>query len=136
VSKKQSIPTYVAHIQAAESGYRAVVTRDAEQVYEGQVRPNRKAARLDAAEFVVRCPEEQRRLQWDDPLPGDEPGVSQEEVADVREHLKRLCVDNYVREQHPKLWRALSSADGSAVPKDSRMTAGLHNFPPEPLAQT
>jgi hypothetical protein len=128
VSEKQSIPTYVAHIQAAEGGYRAVVTRDADQVYEGKVRPNRKAARLEAAEFVVRCPEEQRQLQWDDPFlnePEDEPGVGREKPDDVCGRLTRLYVDSYVRERHPKLWGVLSSPGRSGVLADEQVTTAL-----------
>ncbi|HEY7425636.1 MAG TPA: hypothetical protein VH682_15500 [Gemmataceae bacterium] len=82
MSKKQSIPTYVAHIEAAEGSYRTVITRDGAQVYAGTIRPNRKAARMDAARFVVQSPENQRNLQWDDPFldePEDEQGSSQEE---------------------------------------------------------
>jgi hypothetical protein len=128
VSKKQPIPTYVAHIQAADGGYQAVVTRNAEQVYEGKVRPNRKAARVEAAEFVVRCPEEQRQLQWDDPFlnePDDEASVGQQGPDDVCGELTRGCVDGYVRERHPKLWSALSYAGGSGVPADEQVTAAL-----------
>jgi hypothetical protein len=127
VSQKP-IPTYVAHIQATDGGYRAVVTRDAEQVYEGKARPNRKAARVDAAEFVVGRPEEQRRLQWDDPFlnePDDEVSVGREEADDVCGDLARLQVDGYVRERHRRLWRVLSSAGGSGAPADERVTAAL-----------
>lgn len=133
--KKQSVATYVAHIQAAESGFRAVVTRDAEPVYEGKVRPNRKAARLDAAAFIIQCPEKQRTLQWDDPFedePDDQPAASREEaddsreeMVDVRGHLKWLGVDDDVRKRYPKLWRVLSAAGDSGVPKDGRVTAAL-----------
>jgi hypothetical protein len=125
VSQKPPIPTYVAHIQAAEGGYRAVVTRDDEQVYKGKVRSNRKAARVDAAEFVVGRPEEQRRLQWDDPSPNEpdeEAGVGREEPDDVCGDLARMQADGYVREWHPRLWRVLSSA---GVPADERVTAAL-----------
>jgi hypothetical protein len=65
-SKQEPVPTYVARIEAAEGGYRAVITRDGEQVYQGDVRADRKAARMDAALFVVQTPEAQRTLQWAD----------------------------------------------------------------------
>jgi hypothetical protein len=77
VSKKQSIPTYVAHIEAAEGGYRTVITREGAEVYAGAVRSKRKAARMDAARFVVQSPENQRNLQWDDPFE-DEPEEEQD----------------------------------------------------------
>lgn len=82
MSKKQSVPTYVAHIEAGEGSYRTIITRDGIQVYTGDIRPNRKAARMDAALFVVQSPEEQRNLQWDDPFldePEDDRSASQEE---------------------------------------------------------
>jgi hypothetical protein len=82
VGKKQSIPTYVAHIEATEGGYRTIVTQDGAQVYAGAIRPKRKAARMDAARFVVQCPEKERNLQWDDPFedePEEDQGAPQEE---------------------------------------------------------
>jgi hypothetical protein len=80
MGKKKAIPTYVAHIEATEDGYRTVITRDGEQVYQGAVRRTRKAARMDAAMFVVQSPENERNLQWDDPFQDepDEPADDQE----------------------------------------------------------
>jgi hypothetical protein len=81
MSKKKAIPTYIAHIVASDDGYRTIVTRDGEQVHEGVVRRTRKAARMDAARFVVQCPEKQRNLQWDDPFldePAEDEDVGQE----------------------------------------------------------
>jgi hypothetical protein len=99
--KKQPVPTYVAHIEAAEGGYRSVVTQDGEQVYESAVRRKQKAARLDAAGFVVGCPEKQRNLQWDDPFSDDL--EEEEEVGDEEDKpgMDLGWVRNWVR-NHPR----------------------------------
>jgi hypothetical protein len=100
MGKKQTIPTYVAHIQAVESGYRTVIARDGEQVYEGVVRRKRKTARLDAARFVVECPEKQRNLQWDDPYvddPAEDDETEEEETPGVDLERMRKWVDENPR---------------------------------------
>lgn len=75
MAEPDSAPTYVARIADAESGFRAVVTRDGTPVYTGPPRPDRETARKDAALFVVCRPEERRVLEWagDDAGSGPEP---------------------------------------------------------------
>jgi hypothetical protein len=41
-----------------------VQTREGEKFYQGPFRPNPAATRMDAARFVVQCPEDQRILKW------------------------------------------------------------------------
>ncbi len=100
MGKKKSIPIYVARIEATEGGYRTVITRDGEQVYEGAGRPTLKAARMDAMGFVLLSPENERKLQWDDPFEGepDEPADDQG-VLDRRVDLRetRIWVQSHPR---------------------------------------
>ena len=114
MGKKQAVPTYVAHIQAVESGYQTVVTRDGEQVYEGVVRRKRKTARLDAARFVVECPENQRNIEWDDPYvddPDEDDEAEEEERASVDLERMRTWVNENRRIKDDKRKVILSALD-------------------------
>jgi hypothetical protein len=44
--------------------------------------------------------------------------------VNIRKRLQ-LFVDDYVREEHPKLWKVLAPAAGSRVPPDDRVTEAL-----------
>jgi hypothetical protein len=72
------VPIYVARIEESADGFRAAVTRGGELVYRGEARPDREAARKDAALFVILREEDEGILRWAEdgtppPAPDPEP---------------------------------------------------------------